>query len=87
MFICMRVCYCKSACVCWGKYIRVFVIMHVCEFVYSLTGDSNEVWKAAQTDETKILPTEFVFGVLPLLEKLGDIAKTAEKDSSLGVMT
>ena len=33
MFIFMRVCYCKSACVCWGKYIRVFVIMHVCEFV------------------------------------------------------
>ena len=50
-----------------------------------MTGDSTEVWKAAQTDETKILPTEFVFGVLPLLEKLGDIAKTAEKHSSVVV--
>ena len=41
--------------------------------------------KPSQTEEKNISATKFVCGAFPVFEKLGDIAKTAEKHSSVVV--
>ena len=54
LYVHMYVCMLLQECMCMlGKIYTCVCDMYACEFVQSLTGDSTEVWKAAQTDETK----------------------------------
>ena len=41
--------------------------------------------KSSQTDKQKVSPTKFTCGALSVFEKVDDIAKTAEKRSSVVV--